>query len=356
MSLTVDIEKRLARFTLSVSFSSERESVGFLGASGSGKSMTLKCLAGTEKPDKGLIVIDGETVFDSARGIDVPPRLRRVGFLFQNYALFPTMTVEENISVAFRSRGLSRAEAKRRVAELSRTFRLADIAKSYPARISGGQQQRSALARAIAANPRLLLLDEPFSALDPHLRIHVEREVSALVSNFNTPIILVSHDRDEIYRNCERVIALERGLIVAENSRDAFFAHPGSITAARLSGCKNIAQAEISGERRVFVPAWGISLEVPYRIPFWATHVGIRSHHIRDARPDDSCNVFEARVRGMTPSPFSLTEFVRPVDASDPAVPGEGELCHEWGSDGNRADRPVLVRLHIPPEKILFLR
>jgi molybdate transport system ATP-binding protein len=356
MSLTVDIEKRLARFTLSVSFSSERESVGFLGASGSGKSMTLKCVAGTEKPDKGRIVIDGETVFDSGRGIDVPPRLRRVGFLFQNYALFPTMTVQENIAVAFRSRGLARAETRERVAELSQTFRLADIVKSYPSRISGGQQQRVALARAIAANPRLLLLDEPFSALDPHLRIHVEREVSTLVSKFGTPIILVSHDRDEIYRNCERVIALERGQIVAENSRDAFFANPGSVTAARLSGCKNIAVAEIAGERRVFVPDWGINLEVPYHIPFWATHIGIRSHHIRDARPDDACNVFEARVRGVTPSPFSMTEFVRPVDAPETAVPGEGEICHEWGTDGNGAARPELVRLYIPPEKILFLR
>ena len=349
MSLHIDIEKKLSDFTLSVSMSVDCGNVGILGASGSGKSMTLKCVAGIERPDKGVIVIDGETVFDSERGIDLPPGKRRAGFLFQHYALFPTMTVADNIGIVFRERGVPRKEIPDRVSELARLFRLDGLEKKIPAKISGGQQQRVALARVLASAPRVLMLDEPFSALDPHLKAHVELELSGLVAEFGIPVLFVSHDRDEVYRNCERVVVLDRGKVAAHNTREGFFANPGTVAGARLSGCKNIASFSKAGERRIFVPEWGIALAVATPIPFWATHVGVRSHHIRDALPSDSLNRFDFCVGRVKSSPFTFSEYVL-------ARWGTNALCHEWGTDGSAIVRPQEVSLCIPPEKILFLR
>ena len=349
MPIHIEIERKLADFTLSVSLSVDGGSVGILGASGSGKSMTLKCLAGIERPDRGVIVIDGETVFDSSRGIDLPPGRRRAGFLFQHYALFPTMTVADNIGIVFRERGVPRKEIPGRVAELVRMFRLDGLEKKLPAKISGGQQQRVALARALASSPRILMLDEPFSALDPHLKAHVELELSGLVAEFGIPVLFVSHDRDEVYRNCERVVVLDRGEVAAQNTREGLFANPGNVAAARLSGCKNIAPFVRSGERSVFVPEWGIALSAASTVPFWATHVGVRSHHIRDALPSDSLNRFDFFVGSVKYSPFSFSEYVL-------ARSGTGALCRESGTDGSAPPRPREVSLCIPPDKILFLR
>ena len=210
MSLEVNIEKKLDGFTLRAAFSAGNIPTALLGASGCGKSMTLRCIAGIVKPDKGRIVLDGRVLFDSEQHIDLPPQQRGAGLLFQNYALFPNMTVEQNILCGLKAEK-DRAARQARCAELLRAMRLEPLAKRYPAQLSGGQQQRTALARILAGRPRILMLDEPFSALDSYLREAVESEVGSLLAGFNGTALLVTHNRDEAYRLCPEMVVLDSG-------------------------------------------------------------------------------------------------------------------------------------------------
>ena len=170
MGLLVDIRKDFGPFRLNVNFEAGEGVTGLLGASGCGKSVTLRCIAGVERPDSGHIELNGRVLFDSKRRIDLSPQRRRVGCLFQNYALFPNMTVAANIAAGVRERGKRRAETERRMA----SFRLEECRGKYPRQLSGGQQQRAALARILASRPEALLLDEPFSALDSYLKGQIE--------------------------------------------------------------------------------------------------------------------------------------------------------------------------------------
>ena len=205
MSLDVRIKKSFGDYTLDVAFAGGDETLGFLGASGCGKSLTLRCIAGIVKPDKGRIVLDGRVLFDSAQHIDLPPQQRGVGLLFQNYALFPNMTVEQNILCGLNAEK-DRAARKARCAEMLRAMRLEELAGRRPAELSGGQQQRTALARILAGRPRILMLDEPFSALDSYLREAVESEVGSLLAGFDGTALLVTHNRDEAYRLCPEMV------------------------------------------------------------------------------------------------------------------------------------------------------
>ncbi len=180
MSLEVRIRKKFKGFFLDVDFVQEGGCMGILGASGCGKSMTLKCIAGIETPDEGRICLDGEILFDSKKKINKRPQDRNVGFLFQNYALFPTMTVEENIACGIRER----KKRKEIVREQIGRFRLEGLEDHRPAQLSGGQQQRVALARMLAGSPRLILLDEPFSALDTFLRDQMHQEMKKIIRDF----------------------------------------------------------------------------------------------------------------------------------------------------------------------------
>ena len=223
MSLEINIEKKLDGFTLRAAFTAGNTSTALLGASGCGKSMTLRCIAGIVKPDRGRIVLDGRVLFDSAQHIDLPPQQRGVGLLFQNYALFPNMTVEQNILCGLKT---EKDPAARRAAcaEMLRAMRLEPLAKRYPAQLSGGQQQRAALARILVGKPRILMLDEPFSALDSYLREEVEGEVGSLLASFAGTALLVTHNRDEAYRLCKEMIVLNEGQVLRTGSTKAVLA------------------------------------------------------------------------------------------------------------------------------------
>ena len=190
MSLSVDIEKKLGAFHLRSQFEAPDETMALLGASGCGKSMTLKCIAGIVTPDRGRIVLGGRVLFDSEKKINLPPQQRRVGYLFQQYALFPNMSVEQNILCGIRSG--DKAEKRRVLAGKIRMFRLEGLEKKHPAQLSGGQQQRVALARILCSEPEAILLDEPFSALDSYLKWNLEIELADLLATFNGPILWVS--------------------------------------------------------------------------------------------------------------------------------------------------------------------
>lgn len=280
MSLSVDIRKRLGAFSLDASFASDdaTETLALLGASGSGKSVALKCIAGTERPDEGRIVLNERVLFDSAAGVDVSVRERRVGYLFQSYALFPTMTVEQNVAAGVRSG--SRAERLARAHEQIRAFRLDGLERLRPAQLSGGQQQRCALARIMANGPELLLLDEPFSALDGYLRWQLELELADTLRAFPGGVVFVTHSRDEVYRMCDRVCVLTNGHSGRTVSTRELFDAPATLAEAVMSGCKNVSAATPVGDHALSCVDWGVTLACE-REAAGSDHAGIRAHDLR---------------------------------------------------------------------------
>ena len=223
MSLLVEIEKQLGNFHLNVRFQAETETLALLGASGCGKSMTLKCIAGIMTPDRGRIVLNGRVLFDSEAGIDLPPQQRRVGYLFQNYALFPTMTVEKNILCGIRSG--SKAEKNAALTATLHRFRLEGLEKRYPAQLSGGQQQRVAIARAIANKPKILIADEPTGNLDPQKSDEIMTLLEKINREEKTTVLMVTHDITLVNKHRKRTIALEAGHIVADMNEGGYIKH-----------------------------------------------------------------------------------------------------------------------------------
>lgn len=285
MSLSVDIRKRLGAFSLDASFTSDdaTETLALLGASGSGKSVALKCIAGTERPDEGRIVLNDRVLFDSAAGVDVSVRERRVGYLFQSYALFPTMTVEQNVAAGVRSG--SRAERLARAHEQVRAFRLDGLERHRPAQLSGGQQQRCALARIMANEPELLLLDEPFSALDGYLRWQLELELADTLRAFPGGVVFVTHSRDEVYRMCDRVCVLTNGHSGRTVPTRELFDAPATLAEAVMSGCKNVSAATPVGDHALSCVDWGVTLACE-REAAGSDHAGIRAHDLRLVEAD----------------------------------------------------------------------
>ncbi len=219
MSLQAIIKKRFSGFSLDVSLNTDGGVMGILGASGSGKSMTLKCIAGIETPDEGRIVLNGRVLFDSEKHINLPPQKRKVGYLFQNYALFPNMTVETNIAAGLSG---SKEEKQEAVARMIRLFKLEGLEKRYPSQLSGGQQQRVALARILVYEPDVIMLDEPFSALDYYLKEQLQFQVREVLRGYTGDVLMVSHSRDEVYRFCEKSIILNRGQVAMKARRGRF--------------------------------------------------------------------------------------------------------------------------------------
>ena len=341
MSLEVAIEKNVPGFRLAVKFTADGAPLGLLGPSGSGKTMTLRAIAGLETPDRGRIVLHGRVLFDSERRIDVPARARSIGLLFQNYALFPHLTVAENI--AFGLRSLQDTERNRRVAEQIAAAHLDGLAGRYPATLSGGEQQRVALARALAIEPAALLLDEPFSALDTHLRSAIERQLRETLASYRGSTLFVSHNLEEAYRVCEKLVVLANGNVAAQGPKEEIFRHPPTLEVARVTGCKNFSRARRLSDGRVKALDWGCTLRAAQEFAKPLEHVAIRAHHVRihPARKlnlENSANVFLCWLAAMTETPFRVTLDLR--IATPPASPADFHLQaevfkQEWESFRN---------------------
>ena len=217
MSLYVDIEKDLGSFKLKVKFEQEDGIVGLLGQSGCGKSMTLRCIAGIVKPDKGKIISNGKVFFDSEKKINLTPQQRNIGFLFQNYALFPHMSVKQNIQLGIEK--LSKEEKDEITKKYLKKFRLAGFEDRYPWQLSGGQQQRIALARALCLNPDILILDEPFVGLDPKAS-HTLKEIMRELCNEGSAIFFSTHVLEVAEKLCDKIAIIKDGKIVAVGSTE----------------------------------------------------------------------------------------------------------------------------------------
>lgn len=346
MSIVVDIEKTLGDFHLKMAFEAGNETLALLGASGSGKSMTLKCIAGIEKPDRGRIVVDDVVLFDSDKHINLPPQQRHTGLLFQNYALFPNMTVLQNIR-AGANREPDRKKREAMVAAIMDSFGLTPLAHHLPSQLSGGQQQRTALARILVSNPNILLLDEPFSALDNHLRFRLEQEVRQLIGRFGKTVVLVSHDRDEVFRLSDSIAVVSDGSIDAVGSKSEVFHNPQTRMGAMLTGCKNISAVEILDENHIRATDWGLTLEVP-EIPADTKAVGVRMH---DIRPGAGKNTFRCRVVEEIENPFSYTILLQRVNSTGASPIGWELEKAVW----NKLRAPE-IGVCLPPEALLLLK
>ena len=300
MSLSVEVYKKLGNFTLDVAFELDSGVLGFLGASGSGKSMTLMSVAGFVKPDRGRIVLDGKVLFDSEKHINLTPQQRKVGYLFQNYALFPNMTVRQNILCGLRHEK-TQALREEKLHEMINLMQLHGYENHKPSQISGGQQQRVALARILASNPNLLMLDEPFSALDSHLRGQLQIQLNALLKQFNKNVLMVTHSRDEVYRLCPRLSLIDNGKLMAIGDTDEIFNNPQSINAAILTGCKNIVAAKKCGASCVEIPEWGVKMNVSAPVKDNLCAVAIRAHYFSENAEENS---FPVIVTGYMEEPF----------------------------------------------------
>ena len=320
MALFVNIEKRMGDFLLNVKFEAGDEALSLLGASGCGKSMTLKCIAGIEKPDRGRIVLNGVPLFDSEKGINLPPQERRVGFMFQQGALFPNMSVLDNVICGIRT-GNSRRDKEKGVSvkkakpshrekemiacEMLAKMHLTGKEKAKPATLSGGEQQRVALARILVNEPEILLLDEPFSALDSHLRFELERVLREVIKELGKTVILVSHNRDEAFRITEKLAIMNNGAIEVFGDKKEVFAAPLTKNAAIMTGCKNVAEIEYRDDKSnvVHAPDWGISLRIPATDQV-VSAVGVRMH---DILPGPGENEMTLAVAEVVENPFSYT-------------------------------------------------
>ncbi len=312
MALFVDIEKKLGNFMLKVKLETGDDPLALLGASGCGKSMTLKCIAGIETPDRGRIVLNDRILFDSGKKINVPAGERRAGYLFQHGALFPNMNVLKNIKCGVRQK-CSEAEKDRIAREMLGRLKLGGFEEMMPSMLSQGQQQRVALARILVNEPEILMLDEPFSALDSHLRFELEAVLRETIKTLAKPAILVSHNRDEAFRICERLAIMNNGTIDVCGGRKEVFANPLTKNAAVMTGCKNIAGARILEDGTAQIPEWGIELNVMPRsgdntgeMPVFddIEYIGVRMH---DIHPGPGENELLLEIKEVVENPFSYT-------------------------------------------------
>lgn len=301
MSVEVCVKKKIGAFKLDADFKIEGGTVGLLGASGCGKSMTLKIISGIIKPDEGRICVNGRVFYDSAAGINLPPQERRVGYVFQNYALFPNMTAEQNIACGIREKTDKKSKA-RLADKMIKEMRLEGLNKRKPNQLSGGQQQRVALARALISRPDVLLLDEPLSALDSFLREKLLTELKDILKGYNKDTLLVTHNRDEVYELCGTTAIMDEGRMIKVGDTKEIFETPESVSAAILTGCKNIAKAKKAGDNSVYVPEWGVTFATDKEIGVNLNAVGIRAHYFS---PDISQNSYPVDIIDVIEEPFA---------------------------------------------------
>ncbi|NCQ95739.1 MAG: molybdate ABC transporter permease subunit [Microcystis wesenbergii Mw_QC_S_20081001_S30D] len=310
IGLFVDIEKYLPGFNLSVTFNCQNQPLGLLGASGSGKSLILRSLAGVETPSRGRIVLNGRILFDSEKGINLPSRQRRIGFVVQNYALFPHLTVAENIAFGL-PKNLSKKVIKQQITNQLELVQLLGMENRYPHQLSGGQQQRVAIARALASRPEALLLDEPFSALDTHLRAQLERQMIKTLSNYDGVTIFVTHNMDEAYRICENLLVMEKGRAIANNSKQKIFERPDSVSLAKITGCKNFSRAIIINNQQLEAIDWDVKLYTVPGITDYLAYTGIRAHQIIFGRDLGDINTFPCWLANAIEGPHRVTLYLK---------------------------------------------
>lgn len=316
MKIDINIIKRLNNFNLdiklNINFDDDNRIVGLLGASGCGKSATLKCLCGIYDADYGNICVDGDVIFDKKSGINISAQNRKIGYLFQNYALFPHMNVLDNLLISLKLK--DRLYIKKNYKDMSNNdeiiikFRnyikllgIEDKLNIFPKKLSGGESQRVALARLLISNPRLIILDEPFSAIDSYMKEKLQVEFIRLIRKTGIPAIIVSHNREEVYRMCDYVNIINEGVIVEQGYTKDIFSYPVTKIGAIITGCKNVYELEFIDDK-IYVKELDTYIDKERLLYFTNSdnidikkikYIGIRAHDLSLSKTDDSVAVFK---------------------------------------------------------------
>jgi len=328
MSLEARVQLGRGDFSLDLSLdAADGDTIGLLGPNGSGKSTTLRCLAGLEAPQNGRIDIAGVTVVDTTRGIDLPPEQRSVGFVFQDYLLFPHMTVLDNVAFGLRARGEARQTAERRAREWLDRLEIDDLASRKPGRLSGGQAQRVALARALVIEPDLLLLDEPLAALDAGTRASVRSLLRRHLADFHGAVVMVTHDPMDAMVLADRVVVLEDGRAVQEGTPGDVARRPESVYVAQLVGVNmlrghardGVVDLDDGGEIRIADVAISGPVIVALRPEAISVHLQHPEGSARNVwhSPVSSLEARGDLVRLEVEGPPALTAVITPAAVAD---------------------------------------
>ena len=323
----------------------DHEFLTLLGPSGCGKTTTLRIIGGFLTPTSGTVTFDGKVIND------VPPYKRQINTVFQRYALFPHLDVYDNVAFGLKVSKVPKSEIDQRVRQMLEIVSLKGYENRHIDSLSGGQQQRVALARILCSQPEVILLDEPFSALDSYLKWDLELKLSDFLENFSGPILWVSHDRGEVFRNCKRVCILDQGASQGTFTLRQLFHEPETEAAARLSGCKNIVEAVPAGSA-VTLPAWGLTLNCGKPVPADVRQAGIRARHVMTV-PEGTPDAFYCTVERVIQDVFTTIVLLRPEGAADGAPLLRMELERD---DWRRLNRPEGLWIAVQPRDVLLLK
>lgn len=371
--LEVRIRKKIKGGVLDVSFTSAGGTFALLGEKDGILPLTLRCIAGIETPDEGRIALDDTVLYDSLAGINLPPARRRVGYLFPGGALFPTMSIEQNIRLALMGGGIGllREEGAKqvrpavidtKVQEFLRTYHLDGLGGNYPRDLSPIQQQQAAFARMMAGNPRLILLDDPFRMLDSYRKADVLHEVQGIIQSKGIQALLASTDLDEVYTMGDHIAAIRGGKSEPMQGKEEFFAHPGTLQAAILTGVRNIGEARLLDPYHALVPAWGTlfcfrdAQGEPERLPANLKAIGIRACDFLTAQPpkEDGQKVSTYKFSVYRPA-FGETRTEREVQFC-PCRKGESSMVMSVPKAAPvQEDLASLQRVYVRTDRILRL-
>ncbi len=337
MSVDIRIKKDLGKFKLNIEYRGESRRIGILGASGSGKSLTLMSIAGIEAPDEGYVNIDGRVLFDSRSNINITAQKRKTGYMFQSLALFNNMSVEKNIRAGIKE------NADEKAIKIMADFGLSELADRSPLQLSQGQRQRTALARIIASEPEVILLDEPFSSLDRYMRNEMQASLINTLKDFKGTVITVSHSFDEIYALSDELIVIDKGNVCAFGKTEDIFSTPPNRISAVLTGCENIAKAQYR-DNKVYVSDWDIEFDSDNKN---IDHIAVRavSLMLEDNGNSICFDVIEPEIKK---GPFDSTIFFKP---SERAV---RKMCFKLSSKVHLNNIPN--KIYIDKKDIIMLK
>ena len=356
--LEVKIKKKFIGFNLDVEFSAKKEILTVLGPSGSGKTMTLKCIAGLVRPDEGFIRLNGRELYDSKKHINIPPRQRKVGFVFQNYALFPHMTVNDNIGFGLNDR--TREETKNAINILLEKMHIRDLGHRYPAQLSSGQQQRVAIARTLFHDPEILLLDEPFSALDTHRKEGLELELINLQKTYEGDMVFVTHDVAQGYKLGSRIAVFESGSIVQCDAKQKVIVSPVNRTVARLIGVKNLIEGNIirKDTENTWVEIPGLNQPVRVFSPGDSRFI-INQHVTIGVRPEYILPVSNSGENVLSTVITNIVEGVSGTDCYIKVSNSRKEFdieMHLLKSDVAGMSEGQKLFVHLPPDRVTMIK
>lgn len=330
-----------------VSFSVEKgEFVAIMGPSGSGKSTLMHLLGGVDKPTAGHVWLQGTDLYKLDENALAIFRRRQIGLVYQFYNLLPVLNVRENLTLPLLLDG--RNVNKNQLEQLAQILGIQDRMNHLPHQLSGGQQQRTALARVLVGKPEVLLLDEPFSALDSYLKEQLMTELRKMLGYFDKDVLLVTHSRDEVYDLCDSMAIMESGKLIGMGRTKKIFSDPGTRTGAMLTGCKNIVPARAAGPRLVEIPRWGVTMHTGQDIREGLCAIGIRAHYFDEAITD---NAFPVVIEELIEEPFAWIIKFRYEKQDSKSAP----VWWRFSKEKKNPDGLQRTRLGIAPEDILLL-